>query len=84
LGRGIVHPVDDFRSSNPPTNPELLDALADELRQSGFDRTAIIRTIAASRTYQRSTETTPWNEADETLFSHFTPRRLACCWDERW
>lgn len=76
LGRGIVHPVDDFRSSNPPTNPELLDALAAEFERSGYDRKALIRTIALSRAYQRSTATTTWNEADDTLFSHFTPRRL--------
>jgi hypothetical protein len=76
LGRGIVQPVDDFRSSNPPTNPELLDALAADFERSGYDRKAMIRTIALSRAYQRSTQTTTWNEADETLFSHFTPRRL--------
>ena len=28
LGRGLVEPVDDLRDTNPPTNPELLDALA--------------------------------------------------------
>ena len=76
LGRGIVHPVDDFRSSNPPTNPELLDDLAAAFQKSGFDRKALIKLIASSRTYQRSTATTPWNEADETLFSHAIPRRL--------
>jgi len=76
MGRGIVHPVDDFRSSNPPTNPELLDTLAQSFRDSSFDRRALIRMIVLSRAYQRSTATTSWNEADETLFSHFTPRRL--------
>lgn len=76
LGRGIVHPVDDFRSSNPPTNPELLDALAADFERTGYDRKAMIRTIAMSRAYQRSTQTTKWNEADDTLFSHYTPRRL--------
>jgi len=76
MGRGIVHPVDDFRSSNPPTNPELLDTLAQSFRDTNFDRRALIRTIVLSRAYQRSTATTSWNEADETLFSHFTPRRL--------
>lgn len=76
LGRGIVHPVDDFRSSNPPTNPELLDALAADFERTGYDRKAMIRTIALSRAYQRSTATTVWNEADDTLFSHYTPRRL--------
>ncbi|MCE9605525.1 MAG: DUF1553 domain-containing protein [Planctomycetia bacterium] len=76
LGRGIVHPVDDFRSSNPPANPELLDALAADFESHGYDRKAVVRTIANSRAYQRSTNTSPWNEADRTLFSHYTPRRL--------
>ena len=76
LGRGIVHPVDDFRSSNPPTNPELLDALAADFESRGFDRKHIVRTICNSRTYQLGTATTKWNEADQTLFSHYIPRRL--------
>lgn len=76
LGRGIVHPVDDFRSSNPPTNPELLDALAADFRKHGFDRKHVIRTICNSRTYQRSTATHAWNVDDVALFSHFIPRRL--------
>lgn len=77
LGRGIVHPVDDFRSSNPPTNPELLDALATDFASHGYDRKHVIRTIAGSRTYQLATATTKWNEDDQTLFSHFVPRRLS-------
>ena len=52
LGRGIVHPVDDFRSSNPPSNVELLNALAADFEKSGFDRKHIIRTICRSQAYQ--------------------------------
>ena len=33
FGVGIVHPVDDFSQANPPTNPRLLDALADDFEQ---------------------------------------------------
>ena len=76
FGRGIVNPVDDFRSSNPPTIPELLDALAAEFERSGFDRKHIIRLICNSSTYQRSTSTNVFNEADEELFSHYPIRRL--------
>src|SRR5206468_1911100 len=57
FGRGIVQPVDDFRSSNPPSNPELLDALAASFERSGFDRKALIRQICTSRAYQRSAAT---------------------------
>ena len=31
FGRGIVDPLDDMRVTNPPSNPELLDALAKDL-----------------------------------------------------
>lgn len=77
FGRGIVHPVDDFRSSNPPAIPELLDALAAEFEKSGFDRKHVIRSICNSRTYQRSTATNKFNESDESLFSHYPIRRLS-------
>ncbi|MCC2672827.1 MAG: Bacterial Ig-like domain (group 2) [Armatimonadetes bacterium] len=76
LGRGIVNPVDDFRSSNPPANVALLDALAREFETSGFDRKRIIRLICNSQTYQRSTETNRFNESDEALFSHGRVRLL--------
>lgn len=76
MGRGIVDPPDDFRDSNPPSNPELLDALADDFVRSGFDRKHIIRTILNSRTYQASTETTRFNESDSQYFSHREPRML--------
>ena len=77
LGRGIVHPVDDFRSSNPPANVELLDALARDFEKSGFDRKHMIRLICNSRTYQRSSATSKFNEDDQQLFSHALVRRLS-------
>ena len=77
LGRGIVHPVDDFRSSNPPANPALLDWLADQFVRSGFDRRAILKLILISDTYQRSSETTALNEEDDRQFSHALIRRLS-------
>lgn len=77
FGKGIVNPVDDFRSSNPPSNVELLDALSDEFLRSGFDRRHIIRTICNSITYQRSTEPNSTNENDELLFSRVWPQLLS-------
>ncbi len=65
LGRGIVEPVDDVRMTNPPSNPELLDALARHIVDSRFDLKQAIRTIAASRTYQLSAHTNPTNQHDE-------------------
>src|SRR5262249_20392466 len=43
MGRGIVDPVDDFRVANPPSNPELLDALANNLVRHHFDLKALMR-----------------------------------------
>lgn len=52
FGRGIVEPVDDFRTSNPPAIAELLDALAADFSKNGYRVKPIIRTILNSETYQ--------------------------------
>jgi hypothetical protein len=70
MGRGIVEPIDDFRESNPPTNPELLDALAADFASHKFDRRHILRTILNSRTYQASSRPNDFNRKDEKNFSH--------------
>ncbi|MCO6459489.1 MAG: DUF1549 domain-containing protein [Pirellulaceae bacterium] len=77
LGRGIVEPADDFRDSNPPCNAELLDALAEDFVQHGFDRRHIVRIILNSRTYQASFRPNEFNESDEKYFSHYRPRMLS-------
>lgn len=74
LGRGLVEPIDDFRATNPPTHPALLEGLADELIASGFDLRRLVRTIMASAAYQRATGT-----ADELALTNYAvavPRRL--------
>jgi hypothetical protein len=76
MGRGIIDPVDDIRSSNPPSNAALLDALAADFVKSGFDLRHLMRTIARSRTYQASIATSKWNEDDHINFSHQVARRL--------
>ena len=70
FGKGLVEPIDDFRSSNPSVNTELLDALAIEFEESDFDRKHVLRLILNSHTWQRSSETNDFNETDDTLFSH--------------
>jgi hypothetical protein len=70
LGRGLVEPVDDLRPTNPPANPALLDALAANCVQHGFDLRWLVREIADSRTYQLASLPTPANSRDEQLFSH--------------
>jgi hypothetical protein len=76
FGIGIVDPVDDFRDSNPPSNAELLDALAEDFAESGFDRKHVLRTILNSRTYQLSSRTNEFNEDDSRYFSHASVRML--------
>ncbi|MCA9268731.1 MAG: DUF1549 domain-containing protein [Planctomycetales bacterium] len=56
MGRGLVEPIDDFRATNPPSHPELLDALTAELKSSGFDVRLLIRSIACSAAYQRASD----------------------------
>ncbi len=76
MGLGIIEPVDDIRTSNPPTNPELLDALTQDFVESGFNLKHMMKTITRSRTYQQSIKTNKWNEADTINFSHAVARRL--------
>jgi hypothetical protein len=76
LGRGLVEPVDDVRATNPPTNPELLDALARSLVESKFDLRQLIRTITASRVYQLSSRPNATNERDEQNYSRALFKRI--------
>jgi len=76
LGRGLVEPVDDLRDTNPPTNPELLDALARDLISHGYDLRHLLRNIMNSRTYQLSSRALAGNAADTTYYSHYYARRL--------
>jgi hypothetical protein len=76
LGRGLVEPVDDVRATNPPTNPELLDALAKHLVESKFDLRQLIRAITASRVYQLSSKPNATNDRDEQNYSRALFRRL--------
>ena len=54
LGRGLVHPLDLHHSKNPASHPELLDLLAREFAAHDFDIKFLLREIALSATYQRS------------------------------
>ena len=76
FGRGIVDPVDDFRISNPPSNPALIDALGEELVRQRFDLKALMRTIMRSRLYQLSSAPNEFNRADTRNFSRAYRRRL--------
>lgn len=76
MGVGIVNPVDDVRVSNPPSNPELLDALGQALVEYHYDVTRLASDICKSKTYQLSTRKNEWNRWDDRNFSHANIRRL--------
>ena len=76
FGRGIVDPVDDFRSTDPATHPELLEALADDFRQNKHDLKHLMRTIVQSRTYQLSNVPNETNKDDTINYSRSWPRAL--------
>ncbi|HEY1068881.1 MAG TPA: DUF1553 domain-containing protein, partial [Pirellulales bacterium] len=71
-----VDPEDDMRVTNPASNPELLDALAQDFIASGFDMKRILRTIATSRVYQLSSTPTEQNAQDRQNYARFYARRL--------
>ncbi|MEW6303108.1 MAG: DUF1549 and DUF1553 domain-containing protein [Verrucomicrobiota bacterium] len=70
LGRGLVEPVDDLRPTNPPVNPALMNALANDFARNGFDLRRLVRLIAESRTYQLSSRAIDGNRRDDRFFSH--------------
>jgi hypothetical protein len=77
FGRGIIDPVDDIRSSNPPVNGPLLDALTKDFLDHDYDVRYILRTMLNSRTYQLSARMNKFNADDRQNFSHAIPRRLS-------
>jgi hypothetical protein len=77
FGRGIVDPLDDMRVTNPPSNPELLDALAKELTDSNYSLKHLVKTIAKSRTYGLSSAPTEFNRHDRQANSRYYPKRMS-------
>jgi hypothetical protein len=77
FGKGLVDPVDDMRVTNPPSNPELLDALAKELIDSGYSLKHLIRVMTRSRTYQLSAVPNEFNKNDKKAYARYYPRRMA-------
>ncbi len=56
FGRGIVNPVDDLGDHNAPSHPQLLDELARYFVDTSFDVRNLLRTLAATKAYQLSSE----------------------------
>ncbi|MCA9143449.1 MAG: DUF1549 domain-containing protein [Planctomycetaceae bacterium] len=74
--RGLIEPEDDIRDTNPPTNPELLAALENHFRNSGFDLKELVRVITSSHAYQLSATPNEHNLADRQNYSRYYPKRL--------
>ncbi|MCG9126048.1 DUF1553 domain-containing protein [Candidatus Poribacteria bacterium] len=76
MGRGLVEPVDDFRSTNPATHPELLIELADDFVLHGYDLRHTLKRIALSDAYARSSNSLPENVNDDRFYSHALKKPL--------
>ncbi len=74
--RGLIEPEDDLRETNPATNPDLLDSLAQHFIDNSYDLKSLVRVIAQSHTYQLSATPNEYNAIDRQAFSHFYPKRL--------
>lgn len=77
MGRGLVEPIDDMRSTNPPSNGALLDALAKDFVAHDHNLKHLMRTIMTSRLYQLRSEPTAANASDRRFFSHYRVKRLS-------
>ncbi|MDX2035987.1 MAG: DUF1549 and DUF1553 domain-containing protein [Isosphaeraceae bacterium] len=76
MGRGVVEPVDDFRDSNPPSIPALLDELTDQFIAGGYRLRPLVRAIMTSSVYGLGSETNSTNLDDDSDFSHASVRLL--------
>ena len=54
FGRGLVEPTDLQHSANPPSNPALLDLLAEQIAAMKFDTRAFVRELALTQAFQRT------------------------------
>jgi hypothetical protein len=76
MGQGFVEPVDDLRVTNPATNDPLLQYLADDFRDHGFDIKHLIGTIMKSRVFGLSSVPGERNMTDTRNFSRYYRQRL--------
>jgi hypothetical protein len=76
MGRGLVDPVDDLRATNPPSNPPLLAALADDFRQQRYDLKKLLRRIMTSYVYALASAPNDRNVADTRNYSRHYRQRL--------
>src|ERR1044072_4007965 len=76
FGRGVVDPLDDMRVTIPPSNPELLDALAKEIVDHKYPMNLLVATICKSWTDQLSSVPNEFNKHDKQNYARYYPKRL--------
>ncbi|MBI3878022.1 MAG: DUF1553 domain-containing protein, partial [Verrucomicrobia bacterium] len=80
FGTGLVVTEEDFGTQGQlPSHPELLDWLAVEFRDNGWNTKALLKTIVMSATYQQSSRVPPeaaTKDPRNRLLSHYPRRRL--------
>jgi hypothetical protein len=77
FGRGLVMPLDQVHSENPASHPELLNWLARDLAEHGYDLRRLTRGIVLSKAYARSSRWDDDKLPDEGLFALANVRPLA-------
>lgn len=83
MGQGLVEPLDMWHSDNPPTHPKIVSLLSEELANHEFNLRYVIRELALTQTYQRSSHVSAETEIPErsayqmSLLKPLTPEQLA-------
>jgi hypothetical protein len=79
FGRGFTTPIDDFNDQNEPTNPELLNELADKFKHYGYNQKDLIRWICNSNAYNLSSVANKTNDKPEVeqLFSRMPLKAMS-------
>jgi len=77
LGRGLVHPIDQMHSENPPSIPGVMEWLADDLAAHNYDLHRLVAGIVQSRVYQLSSQWPTDKPPEEQHFARATVRALS-------
>ena len=83
MGVGLVEPVDDFRDSNPPSDPELLEHLTDLVLRLDYDLREVVRVLVSTSAYQREAVVHDPTAAEPFRFAGPALRRMTAeqIWD---
>jgi hypothetical protein len=76
MGRGLSHPIDDVRATNPASNEDLFSAVTKDFIEHNYDIKHLIRTIMNSAAYQRSADANETNKDDDRYYSRYLIKRL--------